>query len=526
MRTHLKRWLFLGHRWLGVVLSVFFTLWFVSGVVMMYVGYPKLTQAERMAHLPALGDGVGLLAPRQALDAAGIAGPLKALRLAMARGGRAVYLAVPETAPVASATGRRRAPPGGGTVVIDAVTGQRLQGLDAGLALASAAAYAGPAAEASGLRDLGEVQEDAFTHSRALDAHRPMRRVQLNDAEGTQLYVSGLTGEVVRDATRTERLWNYAGAWIHWLYPFRGNGFDPFWSDIVIWLSVAGMVVTLVGTVVGILRWRFRGTYRSGSHSPYLGRMMRWHHVSGLLFALITFTWIFSGLMSMNPWRVLDAGAAPLRAEALEGIALQLTAEDADPATLLARTGGVVRELRWVPVLGRLTVQALGTVGRPQLLDSRSAEPWSVDEAALRRAAAALLDAPIQRIDRLDAYDFYYYDRAAHTMNGGNERPLPILRVVYGDPQASWVHLDPHTGALLSRNDSGRRTGRWLFALLHSWDWLPLLNRRPLWDVVMIVLSAGGILLSVTGVVIGWRRLGLKFRAVRKSHAAAVVREA
>ena len=40
------------------------------------------------------------------------------------------------------------------------------------------------------------------------------------------VYVSSATGEVVRDATRTERLWNYAGAWIHWLYPFRGNMFD------------------------------------------------------------------------------------------------------------------------------------------------------------------------------------------------------------------------------------------------------------------------------------------------------------
>jgi hypothetical protein len=29
-------------------------MWFVSGVVMMHVGYPKLTQAERLARLPDL----------------------------------------------------------------------------------------------------------------------------------------------------------------------------------------------------------------------------------------------------------------------------------------------------------------------------------------------------------------------------------------------------------------------------------------------------------------------------------------
>ena len=139
----------------------------------------------------------------------------------------------------------------------------------------------------------------------------------------------------------------------------------------------------------------------------------------------------------------------------------------------------------------------------------------------MRQAAAGLLKAPIAQIQRLDAYDFYYYDREAHTMTGGNERPLPILRVVYQDPQASWVHLDPHTGAVLGRTDVGRRTSRWLFALLHSWDWLPLLNLRPVWDIVMILLSVGGAVLSLTGVVIGWRRLGIKLRASRRSRPSA-----
>ncbi len=525
MHLRLKRWLFLTHRWLGIVLSIFFLLWFVSGVVMMYVGYPKLTPAERLAHLPSLGEGAGLLAPWRALEKAGIEGPLKELRLAAGRGGQAVYLVVPEASP-SDATARRRTPPGSGTVVVDAATGQRLQGVDTALALASAAAYTGPDASTGGLRHLGLVQEDAFTHSKALDAHRPLHLVQLPDAQGTQLYISSLTGEVVRDATRNERLWNYAGAWIHWLYPFRGNVFDPYWSDIVIWLSIAGIAVTLLGTVVGVMRWRVREPYRHGSRSPYPGRLMRWHHISGLLFALIAFTWIFSGLMSMNPWRVFDTGAAPLRTAALQGAALQVSADDAAPAALLATAGGAVRELRWVPVLGTLTVQAARATGRPRLLDSRSAQAWQVDELALRRAAAGLLDAPIARIDRLDAYDFHYYDREAHTMSGGNERPLPMLRVVYQDPQASWVHLDPHTGAVLGRTDVGRRTSRWLFELLHSWDWLPLLHQRPLWDIVMIVLSAGGALLSLTGVVIGWRRLGLKLRATGKHLARPAARVA
>ncbi|RYF75539.1 MAG: PepSY domain-containing protein [Comamonadaceae bacterium] len=509
----IRRWLFLTHRWLGVLLCVFFALWFVSGMVMMYVGYPKLTQAERLQHLPPLGNGTGLLGPRQALDAAQVDGPLRELRLTAGRAGQPVYLVQPD-APAAAAPGRR-ATPGSGTVVIDARSGQRLQGVDAGVALASATAYAQGPTQQAAARHLDTVQEDAFTHSRGLDAHRPLHRVQLDDEAHTLLYVSGLTGEVVRDATRTERVWNYAGAWLHWLYMFRGNAFNAYWTDIVNRLSIAGIVVTLIGTVVGVMRWRFGRPYRSGARTPYPGRMMRWHHISGLLFAAITFTWILSGLASMNPWRVFDVGAAPLRRAALQGTPLSPSPDHATPQALLAAAGPNTRELRWVPVLGTLSVQAQGPVGRPQLLDSRNAQALQIDEAALQQAARGLLDAPVARVERLQAYDFHYYDRAPHTMMGGGERPLPMLRVVFDDPQASWVHIDPHTGAVLGRSDQGRRVSRVLFALLHSWDWLPLLERRPLWDALLIVLSLGGTLLSVTGVVIGWRRLGLKMRPRR-----------
>ncbi|MDA7417379.1 PepSY domain-containing protein [Xenophilus arseniciresistens] len=509
---HLRRWLFLTHRWLGIGVCAFFALWFVSGVVMMYVGYPKLTAAERLHHLPPLGTGSGWLTPRQALDAAQLNGPLRELRLAMARGGQPVYLAQPQAGAA------------GATVVIDARTGQRLQGVDTALALASAAAYGQSLAQQAAPRHLGTVQEDAFTHSRALDAHRPLHRVQLHDAQHTLLYVSSLTGEVVRDAPRNERVWNYAGAWLHWLYMFRGNAFDAAWADIVNWLSIVGIAVAVTGTVVGVMRWRFGSRrYRSGARTPYAGRMMRWHHISGLLFAAITFTWILSGLASMNPWRVFDTGAAPLRSAALQGVALDPGAEAASPQALLASAGPATRELRWVPVLGTLTVQAQGPAGRPLVLDGRSAQPLAVDEAALRQAGAGLLDAPLARIEKLQAHDFHYYERAPHTMTGGGERPLPVLRLVFEDPARSWVHLDPHTGTVLGRSDRGRRASRVLFALLHSWDWLPLLRLRPLWDVLLIGLSLGGAMLSLTGVVIGWRRLGqhLRGRVAARRHAGA-----
>ena len=53
---------------------------------------------------------------------------------------------------------------------------------------------------------------------------------------------------------------------------------------------------------------------------------------------------------------------------------------------------------------------------------------------------------------------------------------------------------------------------RWLFFLMHSWDLVPLLHRRPLWDIIMLVLAVGGLALSATGIWIGTKRLGIKTR--------------
>ena len=158
------------------------------------------------------------------------------------------------------------------------------------------------------MRYAGAVDEDVYTHSRALDPHRPLHRVDAADPD-TRLYISSATGAVVLDATRRTRAPGSTGS---------ENALDRWWHDIVVWLSVAGVTLALTGTVVGLMRWRFSRPYASGSRSPYRENMMRWHHLSGLLFAVVTITWIFSGLMSMNPWKLFASGAALAQA-AYEG---------------------------------------------------------------------------------------------------------------------------------------------------------------------------------------------------------------
>ena len=479
----LKRQLYLWHRWLGIVACLFMALWFVSGVVMLYVGYPKLTPAERLAHLPALPAGCCAELPAPWAEQ-----PLKALRLT-SLGGQPYFL-------LELMDGRR--------VTLDAANGEPLANADAAWALANARQYAGSAA----LAYQGTLDEDMWTHSRALDSDRPLHRVQVDDAAGTWLYLSGRTGEVVRDASGRERAWNWVGAWLHWLYPLRGGlGFDNGWRTLVIGLSLLGTLMALMGIAVGILRLRLRKPYRSGSCSPYPGGWLRWHHIGGLLFGGMLVLWVFSGLMSMRPWGVTDSRSqialqqAPLRAADLQlPIATAL-------ARLRDETGFDAVELQWQRLADVTYAVARSADGDSRILEAHAPPARAFSRERLRAAAQAMAPGVKVEDDWQSAYDFHYFARAPQSMYGSQARPLPVLRLRFAGAAGTWAYLDPACGTLVASHDRAQRAGRWLFNLLHSWDWQPLLARPLLREGLIIGLSSGGLVIALSGVVLGWRRL-------------------
>ena len=131
--------------------------------------------------------------------------------------------------------------------------------------------------------------------------------------------------------------------------------------------------------------------------------------------------------------------------------------------------------------------------------------------AGLVKAAGRLLpDATIREAVLLTEEDAYWYSHH-------QQRRLPVLRVKFSDADATWFHLDPETGEVLNRADRSARTYRWLFNALHSFDFRLLVQNRPAWDAVLWLLSVAGLIISVSGVVIGWKRLGL--RRIRRSGA-------
>src|SRR5262245_17636240 len=62
----IKRLLIFVHRWLGVVLSIIFMIWFLSGIVMMYWSYPEVSASDRLQRAPRLDPAQIAISPEQA----------------------------------------------------------------------------------------------------------------------------------------------------------------------------------------------------------------------------------------------------------------------------------------------------------------------------------------------------------------------------------------------------------------------------------------------------------------------------
>lgn len=489
-----KRLVYLAHRWTGVAGCLLMVLWFASGVVMLFVGYPKLTPWERLGALPAL-PAVNCCAPPDGVVDEWHAAQVGLVLTTIA--GRPQFVLQDGGRPSA-------VPPGGAR--------------EGPITLAQALAEAQAFAPGAPLHHAGMVYEDRWTHARSLDLHRPLHRIAVGGNRPGDLYVSSATGQIVLDAPRVQQYWNYAGAWLHWLYPLRDRSVDPRWSWIVIALSAACTVTAASGLLVGVWRWRFRGRYKSGARTPYRQAWMRWHHLFGLGFGIVVCTWIFSGLMSMNPLEIFAPASRPDIAAYRDGVRPATPLQRgwlASPGQILhaLRSDGFAAvELQWKTLGGRpyaiaYDAQADSRVVRIASAARVSVSPfWSPDD--VMPAASRLLAWPVAQSRVLHAHDAYYYRRHAEAMNGALPRSLPALRVDFADPARTRIYIDLRTGEVAASLDRSQRLGRWLFYFLHSWDLPALLRAGRARDVAIIALSLGGLVVSVSGVVIGWRRLG------------------
>ncbi|WP_441235090.1 PepSY domain-containing protein [Bradyrhizobium sp. 930_D9_N1_4] len=465
------------HRWLGIAFCLLFAMWFATGIVMHFVPFPSLTEAERFAGLSPVSLAEAKITVADAVRASGIADATR-VRLVQ-RGDGLVY-----TVSGPSRVGAVRAFDGQDTSVTSADVAlaiarehSRQRGLDAARAAI-----------------IARSDYDQWSVPNGFDRHRPLFRVALGDAAGTEVYVSSRTGEVVLDTTRSERGWNLAGSVLHWIYPTVLRSNWALWDRVVWTLSLLASIAALLGATLGILRIKMRGR---GVATPYRG----WHalhHVIGLVATVFVLTWIFSGWLSMDHGRLFSRG--------------QLTAAEAgvvnaapDWATAPWRDRQSIspsaREIEWFAFDGNVYRRDRVALGSQTLITAGDASrdgPAGFLGTRDVQNLTARLATDCGRPSALADHDDY---PARSTVLGA-----PVYRSRCGD---LWFDLDGADGSVLQRLDASRRAYRWFYSALHTLDFPILMDHPTLRDSLVVGLCTLGLVFSVTGIVIGWRRLRL-----------------
>lgn len=162
------------HRWLGIAFCLLFAMWFASGIVMHFVPFPSLTDAERFAGLAPVDRATAKIAVADAVAASGIADATRA-RL-IQRGDGPVY--------IVSGPSRVRA--------VRAADGADASVTSSDVVSAIARAHA----RSRGLDGAGAVARedyDQWSVPDGFDRRRPLFRVALGDTAGTEVYVSSRT---------------------------------------------------------------------------------------------------------------------------------------------------------------------------------------------------------------------------------------------------------------------------------------------------------------------------------------------
>ena len=484
------------HRYLGIAIGLLMVMWFGSGIIMMYVPYPRVADAERLRFLSPISWQTccqyGTRSDQAEIIRAQVENHLgePALRLrALGQPDSLFDLSQGARIPIDADTARK--------VVLEAAS--NIIGRPAAIVAHD------------------QVPLDQFTLGRA-PRDRPLHRFRFDDPDSTTIYVSGTAGQIVMWTTATQRFWNWLGTIPHFLY-FEALRTQPqLWSQIVIWTSLLGTFLTVVGIVLGVSQFR-RG--RDGRLSPYQG-WFYWHHLAGLVFGLLALTWVFSGLVSMNPWGFLEsrgrgevslAQGPPPRWGDVKASLETLRAQPPMTNVVSLTTSPLGGKLYWMATFDDGSVRRLDAAGR--------VEP--PNEAELAQAAARIAgDRTIAEQRLMNEEDDYYYSRQRRRFE---QIVLPVYRVILNDEEQTRYYLDPNSGALVLRADATDRWRRWLFSGLHRLDFTAWMRARPFWDIMMWLTLLGGLAISITGTYLAIRRIrsdvAMLLRFVGKRRAMA-----
>lgn len=509
----LTKFIRLTHKYLGILLAIFFVIWFLSGIVMVFVpGFPRAPKGDPLAS--AISSSV--LPIDSLVDAA--LGPGAAPKSVVFRGKDDRSLVVIK---------------GQDTTVT----------LDATSALPFVAPTLTPT-EAASLRCHAPIeridtlsQVDQWIPFDYYEEIMPIYKFRFADKARTEVYVTG-DGQVIQLTTKASRTKAWFGTIPHFIYFTFIRKHQTLWTELITWAALLGCLMALTGIIIAIIDWARHGRRTSYLSIPYRRPLWRWHFILGLLFGWACITFAFSGYMSLAPLpdflvkertkpigednkgdkaprgsaqmrhrNLVAAGVAPLDSYALSPAQIFAQADSVEALTLKEWDGHPY-----------YTVEFTSSIRHIDATDSTSLRPFILTPEMVAAKTAKTFPGITPEVSVVTEYDSEYFSRT------GRMTPLPAIRVAYpGDELNTVEYYDPN-GLTIRRYDDNSRLHSLLYGKLHRLGFKCLTDHLWLWYTVMLITLIGGAALSITGLIMALQWLGRRFHIGQKKHSQRVNR--
>jgi len=460
-----------------------FTAWFASGIVMIYVPFPSFSDAERIERAEVV-DISNITSLSEPFIATGI-DTASRIRLLQYQS-RPILIAE-------DYSNNSVAVFADSSELVPTLTAADSQNISENFSDASVVSISDP------------IMYDQWVVHDRFDPYRPFFRVELGDEDRTHIYISAKTTEVLQKTNRQQRVWNYFGAVVHWIYPTIIRKDWALWDQLVWWVSLFGILGVIAGMILGVKHsvagWKLGSR---GIASPFSG-WLAWHHKIGFIFGVFVLLWIFSGWLSMDHGRLFSMPDPTAKQEAdVRGISLSSALSRIRQEHLVEFPD--IKEFEISALANQAILIAKSDKASDLLLLVPDLNPSRENLISAARSAVsrAWPSKTIKESYMVTADDVY-----GHLREGS--LPESTLRIVLADIDETWIHINLDDGQIISVMDKSRRMYRWLFNGIHSLDLPGLVNRRPLWDVLMVVLMIIGFTFSLTGLVIAYKKLARMF---------------
>lgn len=482
------RWV---HKITGLVIALFFIMWFVTGIVLLYHTYPRVRAEDRYRHMAALD-------PNELPDIYSIPGLADSI--------------APKMLSVEKANGKTQWTISGLEPDMGKSDDLKEGGEDV-FVLSADTLFVSPRPLTSAMRgsiarvwapDGNIVKVDTLRERQQwvmyerYEKSLPILRYYFDDPEKSQIFVAHDSGEVLQATTRSQRLWSWMGAIPHKLYIPLLRKDVKRWENVLLVGGLFCLVAALSGFYMGIYYLVLNCRKNHHGVSPFKKRIWRYHHVSGLVFGVFLIAWGISGSLAMQrvpKWMVRYDGDYFISSSRLWGRKPLPLSEYRLDYRELFRKYKDVKSVTW-DHFGEIPVYVVVDGDREIYIDASSngiVTPLSIPEKVVATAVERYFgDETKYNISLQRDYDEYYLSRKG-------DLGLPVWRVDVDNADGSRLYVDPKTGYVKYLNKN-RMVKKWLFGATHYLGIKFFVEHQGLRYVCLWILCAGCVVVCVTGI--------------------------